>query len=252
MLRNNSHFRVGDCAAGRRCACGGPADQEGSAGLRSAAAGRQLDGLLHRRERRLRRRPVQVSASPGLLTTANSVSERQRQRHPHFERLPRRRASRLQLAVRHVLGRRRRSGHRRDFDHREGQPRTPPAISRAWIRCRRRPPPSPNSPISAPRALRLGYLITPQFLVFGTGGLAFGQVKTSANVSYSYNGRGERFARSVEEHDTTSAGRWAPASSTRSTRTGASRPSTCTSISASKTLLNGGDTTAKTAATATP
>jgi outer membrane immunogenic protein len=35
---------------------------------------------------------------------------------------------------------------------------------------------------------RLGYLITPQFLVFGTGGLAFGQIKTSADLGYNISG----------------------------------------------------------------
>jgi outer membrane immunogenic protein len=38
--------------------------------------------------------------------------------------------------------------------------------------------------------LRLGYLITPQFLVFGTGGLAYAQVKTSANVGYNIEDEG--------------------------------------------------------------
>jgi outer membrane immunogenic protein len=33
---------------------------------------------------------------------------------------------------------------------------------------------------------RLGYLVTDRFLVFGTGGLAYGQVKTSADAGYSY------------------------------------------------------------------
>ena len=42
--------------------------------------------------------------------------------------------------------------------------------------------------------LRLGYLITPQFLVFGTGGLAYAQVKTSANVGYSIDGDGGAFS----------------------------------------------------------
>jgi outer membrane immunogenic protein len=42
--------------------------------------------------------------------------------------------------------------------------------------------------------LRLGYLITPQFLVFGTGGLAYGQVKTSADVGYSFGDDGGAFS----------------------------------------------------------
>ncbi len=42
--------------------------------------------------------------------------------------------------------------------------------------------------------LRLGYLITPQFLVFGTGGLAYAQVKTSANAGYSIDGDGGAFS----------------------------------------------------------
>lgn len=42
--------------------------------------------------------------------------------------------------------------------------------------------------------LRLGYLITPQFLVFGTGGLAYGQVKTSANVGYNIDGDSGAFS----------------------------------------------------------
>lgn len=33
---------------------------------------------------------------------------------------------------------------------------------------------------------RLGYLVTDRFLVFATGGLAYGQIKTSADVGYSY------------------------------------------------------------------
>ena len=37
---------------------------------------------------------------------------------------------------------------------------------------------------------RLGYLITDRFLVFATGGLAYGQVKTSADVGYSYSPSG--------------------------------------------------------------
>lgn len=35
---------------------------------------------------------------------------------------------------------------------------------------------------------RLGYLVTDQFLVFATGGLAYGQVKTSLNAGYSDSG----------------------------------------------------------------
>ncbi len=42
--------------------------------------------------------------------------------------------------------------------------------------------------------LRLGYLITPQFLVFGTGGLAYAQVKTSADLGYNIDGDSGAFS----------------------------------------------------------
>ena len=37
---------------------------------------------------------------------------------------------------------------------------------------------------------RLGYLVTPQFLLFATGGLAYGDVKSSVNAGYSVSGGG--------------------------------------------------------------